>query len=84
MKPFIVIEEHKVPKYKKNILVSPEYKTFQQKIDSSMKKLNIKLNSDLEKLEYLCDKFTHYKMDLDCCYINDIKCDTFMCVIHIS
>jgi hypothetical protein len=53
MKSFIVRDEHKAPKYQKNILESSVFKSFAKEFNYSTNKLSLKLNSDIEMLEYL-------------------------------
>jgi hypothetical protein len=48
MKLFIVRDEHKAPKYQKNILESSVFKTFAKEFNYN--KLSLKLNSDIEML----------------------------------
>jgi len=65
MTSFIEKNDHKVPKYIKNILESSKFITFKTNIEKDMKKLLLKLNSDILMLEYLCDQVDKFEVKPD-------------------
>ena len=60
MSTFIIKEEHKVPTYRKNILDSTEFKSFYNEFNTSIQKLSLKLNTDIDMLEFLYDKIEKF------------------------